>query len=184
MTRTSPEIGSADFPTRTEVTLAAPLAAATDSTQDRDLPHVVSPTLTDFLTTDGKRTRPQPCALGRCAADGTDPVSPHPLENAAHLRGRARQRGRLDRRRRVHRLCESHPPTHPLRIAVMGCVVNGAGETREADLGVSCGNGKGQIYRQGHVLRTVPEPKIIEALLNEALHLTDGTPDEPTGQTS
>ncbi|MET9834746.1 flavodoxin-dependent (E)-4-hydroxy-3-methylbut-2-enyl-diphosphate synthase [Streptomyces sp. NPDC006385] len=61
---------------------------------------------------------------------------------------------------------------HPLRIAVMGCVVNGPGESREADLGVSCGNGKGQIYRHGQVIRTVPEPRIVEALLDEALTLT------------
>ncbi|MFE5665791.1 flavodoxin-dependent (E)-4-hydroxy-3-methylbut-2-enyl-diphosphate synthase [Streptomyces niveus] len=62
---------------------------------------------------------------------------------------------------------------HPLRIAVMGCVVNGPGEAREADLGVSCGNGKGQIFRKGQVIRTVTENKIVEALLDEALRLTD-----------
>ncbi|MFI1965162.1 flavodoxin-dependent (E)-4-hydroxy-3-methylbut-2-enyl-diphosphate synthase [Streptomyces pathocidini] len=60
---------------------------------------------------------------------------------------------------------------HPLRIAVMGCVVNGPGEAREADLGVSCGNGKGQIFRHGEVITTVPESKIVETLLQEALHL-------------
>lgn len=79
---------------------------------------------------------------------------------------------------------------HPLRIAVMGCVVNGPGEAREADLGVSCGNGKGQIFRQGQVIRTVPEAQIVEALLDEALRLTDQPdsrqPSEPTatGNTS
>ncbi|MFE4612177.1 flavodoxin-dependent (E)-4-hydroxy-3-methylbut-2-enyl-diphosphate synthase [Streptomyces niveus] len=67
---------------------------------------------------------------------------------------------------------------YPLRIAVMGCVVNGPGEAREADLGVSCGNGKGQIFRKGQVIRTVSENKIVEALLDEALRLTD-EPDEP-----
>ncbi|WP_369166442.1 flavodoxin-dependent (E)-4-hydroxy-3-methylbut-2-enyl-diphosphate synthase [Streptomyces sp. R28] len=65
---------------------------------------------------------------------------------------------------------------HPLRIAVMGCVVNGPGESREADLGVTCGNGKGQIYRHGQVIKTVPESKIVEALLDEALHLTSDLP--------
>ncbi|MEU8570050.1 flavodoxin-dependent (E)-4-hydroxy-3-methylbut-2-enyl-diphosphate synthase [Streptomyces pathocidini] len=60
---------------------------------------------------------------------------------------------------------------HPLRIAVMGCVVNGPGEAREADLGVSCGNGKGQIFRHGEVITTVPESKIVETLLREALRL-------------
>ncbi|MFJ4964384.1 4-hydroxy-3-methylbut-2-en-1-yl diphosphate synthase [Streptomyces sp. ADI96-02] len=71
---------------------------------------------------------------------------------------------------------------HPLRIAVMGCVVNGPGESREADLGVSCGNGKGQIYRQGQVLRTVPESKIVEALMDEALALTARCDDEAGDQ--
>ncbi|MEV6419915.1 flavodoxin-dependent (E)-4-hydroxy-3-methylbut-2-enyl-diphosphate synthase [Streptomyces sp. NPDC051662] len=63
---------------------------------------------------------------------------------------------------------------HPIRVAVMGCVVNGPGEAREADLGVSCGNGKGQIFVQGEVIRTVPEHRIVDALLEEALRLTEG----------
>ena len=57
----------------------------------------------------------------------------------------------------------------PLRIAVMGCVVNGPGEAREADLGVSSGNGKGQIFVRGEVVRTVPESQIVETLLDEAM---------------
>jgi (E)-4-hydroxy-3-methylbut-2-enyl-diphosphate synthase len=57
----------------------------------------------------------------------------------------------------------------PLRVAVMGCVVNGPGESREADLGVSAGNGKGQIFVRGEVVRTVPESRIVETLLEEAL---------------
>ncbi|MER8029712.1 flavodoxin-dependent (E)-4-hydroxy-3-methylbut-2-enyl-diphosphate synthase [Streptomyces bauhiniae] len=65
---------------------------------------------------------------------------------------------------------------HPLRVAVMGCVVNGPGESREADLGVSCGNGKGQIFRLGEVVRTVPEAGIVDALLEEALALTGAEP--------
>ena len=71
---------------------------------------------------------------------------------------------------------------HPLRVAVMGCVVNGPGESRDADIGVSCGNGKGQIYVHGEVIRTVPEAQIVEALLDEALKLADGrdpVPAEP-----
>ncbi|MFF7381574.1 flavodoxin-dependent (E)-4-hydroxy-3-methylbut-2-enyl-diphosphate synthase [Streptomyces griseoluteus] len=64
---------------------------------------------------------------------------------------------------------------HALRVAVMGCVVNGPGESREADLGVSCGNGKGQIFRKGEVVRTVPEARIVDALLEEALDLTGET---------
>jgi (E)-4-hydroxy-3-methylbut-2-enyl-diphosphate synthase len=64
---------------------------------------------------------------------------------------------------------------HPLRVAVMGCVVNGPGEAREADLGVSSGNGKGQIFVRGEVVRTVPEAEIVEALVDEALALTEGS---------
>ena len=56
----------------------------------------------------------------------------------------------------------------PLRIAVMGCVVNGPGEAREADLGVSSGNGKGQIFVRGEVVKTVPEHQIVQTLLDEA----------------
>jgi (E)-4-hydroxy-3-methylbut-2-enyl-diphosphate synthase len=58
----------------------------------------------------------------------------------------------------------------PLRVAVMGCVVNGPGEAREADLGVSSGNGKGQIFVRGEVVRTVPESQIVEALIEEAVN--------------
>jgi (E)-4-hydroxy-3-methylbut-2-enyl-diphosphate synthase len=64
---------------------------------------------------------------------------------------------------------------HPLRIAVMGCVVNGPGEAREADLGVSSGNGKGQIFVRGEVVKTVPESKIVDTLLDEALKLVADT---------
>ena len=56
----------------------------------------------------------------------------------------------------------------PLRVAVMGCVVNGPGEAREADLGVASGNGKGQIFVKGEVIRTVPEDQIVETLITEA----------------
>ena len=59
----------------------------------------------------------------------------------------------------------------PLRVAVMGCVVNGPGEAREADLGVASGNGKGQIFVKGEVIRTVPEDEIVETLLFEARRL-------------
>ncbi len=59
----------------------------------------------------------------------------------------------------------------PLRVAVMGCVVNGPGEAREADLGVASGNGKGQIFVKGEVVRTVPESEIVETLIAEANRL-------------
>jgi (E)-4-hydroxy-3-methylbut-2-enyl-diphosphate synthase len=61
----------------------------------------------------------------------------------------------------------------PLRVAVMGCVVNGPGEAREADLGVASGNGKGQIFVRGKVIKTVPEHRIVETLIEEALALAE-----------
>jgi dissimilatory sulfite reductase (desulfoviridin) alpha/beta subunit len=61
--------------------------------------------------------------------------------------------------------------TVPLRVAVMGCVVNGPGEAREADLGVASGNGKGQIFVRGQVIKTVPESEIVETLIEEAMRL-------------
>ena len=63
----------------------------------------------------------------------------------------------------------------PLRVAVMGCVVNGPGEAREADLGVASGNGKGQIFVRGEVVKTVPESQIVETLIEEAI--ADGRGD-------
>jgi (E)-4-hydroxy-3-methylbut-2-enyl-diphosphate synthase len=59
----------------------------------------------------------------------------------------------------------------PLRVAVMGCVVNGPGEAREADLGVASGNGKGQIFVRGEVIKTVPESEIVQTLIDEANRL-------------
>ncbi|MEV4532230.1 flavodoxin-dependent (E)-4-hydroxy-3-methylbut-2-enyl-diphosphate synthase [Asanoa sp. NPDC049518] len=61
----------------------------------------------------------------------------------------------------------------PLRVAVMGCVVNGPGEAREADLGVASGNGKGQIFVKGQVIKTVPEGQIVETLIAEAVRLAE-----------
>jgi (E)-4-hydroxy-3-methylbut-2-enyl-diphosphate synthase len=61
----------------------------------------------------------------------------------------------------------------PLRVAVMGCVVNGPGEAREADLGVASGNGKGQIFVRGEVIKTVPEDQIVETLIEEAMRLAE-----------
>jgi (E)-4-hydroxy-3-methylbut-2-enyl-diphosphate synthase len=68
----------------------------------------------------------------------------------------------------------------PLRVAVMGCVVNGPGEAREADLGVASGNGKGQIFVRGEVVRTVPESQIVETLIEEAMRLAEEL-GEPAG---
>lgn len=76
----------------------------------------------------------------------------------------------------------------PLRVAVMGCVVNGPGEAREADLGVASGNGKGQIFVKGQVIKTVPESLIVETLVEEAMKIAadlgidvlgDGEPAAP-----
>jgi len=61
----------------------------------------------------------------------------------------------------------------PLRVAVMGCVVNGPGEAREADLGVASGNGKGQIFVKGKVIKTVPEAMIVETLIEEAMRIAE-----------
>ena len=61
----------------------------------------------------------------------------------------------------------------PLRVAVMGCVVNGPGEARDADLGVASGNGKGQIFVKGEVIKTVPEAQIVETLIEEALRIAE-----------
>ena len=61
----------------------------------------------------------------------------------------------------------------PLRVAVMGCVVNGPGEARDADLGVASGNGKGQIFVKGEVVETVPESKIVETLIAHALRIAE-----------
>jgi (E)-4-hydroxy-3-methylbut-2-enyl-diphosphate synthase len=75
--------------------------------------------------------------------------------------------------------------TVPLRVAVMGCVVNGPGEAREADLGVASGNGKGQIFVKGEVIKTVPESQIVETLIEEAMRIAEemGEPvdDEAVG---
>ena len=64
--------------------------------------------------------------------------------------------------------------TVPLRVAVMGCVVNGPGEAREAALGVASGNGKGQIFVKGEVIKTVPESEIVATLIEEANRIATG----------
>jgi len=76
--------------------------------------------------------------------------------------------------------------TVPLRVAVMGCVVNGPGEAREADLGVASGNGKGQIFVKGQVIKTVPEAQIVETLVDEAMRLAAEleAAGQPTGEPS
>jgi (E)-4-hydroxy-3-methylbut-2-enyl-diphosphate synthase len=74
----------------------------------------------------------------------------------------------------------------PLRVAVMGCVVNGPGEAREADLGVASGNGKGQIFVKGEIVKTVPESQIVETLIEEAMRLAEemGEPVDGDGKST
>mgnify|MGYP003935559647 FL=1 len=59
----------------------------------------------------------------------------------------------------------------PLKIAIMGCEVNGPGEAREADLGIAGGNGVGLVFRHGEIIRKVSEDELIDALVAEALKL-------------
>ncbi len=70
--------------------------------------------------------------------------------------------------------------TVPLRVAVMGCVVNGPGEAREADLGVASGNGKGQIFIKGEVIATVPEDQIVATLIEQAQRIAAEMEDSGT----
>lgn len=61
----------------------------------------------------------------------------------------------------------------PIQVAVMGCVVNGPGEAREADIGIAAGRGRGHLFIKGQVVRVVPEAEMVEALLDEATKLVD-----------
>ena len=60
-----------------------------------------------------------------------------------------------------------------IQVAVMGCVVNGPGEAREADIGIAAGKGRGHLFIKGQVVRVVPEAEMVEALLDEARRLAD-----------
>lgn len=59
----------------------------------------------------------------------------------------------------------------PIHVAVMGCVVNGPGESRDADVGLAGGKGKGVIFRKGQVIKTVPEDQFLDAVLKEVASL-------------
>ena len=61
--------------------------------------------------------------------------------------------------------------TKTIKVAVMGCVVNGPGEARDADVGIACGKGKGAIFRKGEVVHTVDEKNFLEALMAEVERL-------------
>ena len=57
--------------------------------------------------------------------------------------------------------------TKPIKVAVMGCVVNGPGEAREADIGVAGGDGCAVLFKKGEILKKVPENEVVSALLSE-----------------
>ena len=76
-----------------------------------------------------------------------------------HIRARLRLAGEVERRLQT--------VDKPITVAVMGCVVNGPGEAREADIGIAGGKGKAVIFRRGEVIRTVDESDAVEALMDE-----------------
>lgn len=55
----------------------------------------------------------------------------------------------------------------PIKVAVMGCAVNGPGEAREADIGVAGGDGCGLLFKKGEIIRKVPEDQILDELMRE-----------------
>ncbi len=60
----------------------------------------------------------------------------------------------------------------PIKVAVMGCVVNGPGEAKDADVGIACGKGKGAIFRKGKVVNTVSEKDFLNALMAEVKNIS------------
>lgn len=62
--------------------------------------------------------------------------------------------------------CQKH-----IKIAVMGCIVNGPGEARDADIGIAGGNGEGLIFKKGEIIKKVPEEKLVDALIEEVSKL-------------
>lgn len=61
----------------------------------------------------------------------------------------------------------------PLRVALMGCVVNGPGEARECDIGIAGGNGEGLLFKGGEIVRKLPEDKLVDALLDELCRMKE-----------
>jgi (E)-4-hydroxy-3-methylbut-2-enyl-diphosphate synthase len=74
----------------------------------------------------------------------------------------------LELTKKVNEAIETEEFTVPMRVAVMGCVVNGPGEAREADVGIASGNGLGFIIVKGEVVAKVPEEELVDALMVEA----------------
>lgn len=71
----------------------------------------------------------------------------------------------IDLAARVERLAEDYPLD--IKVAVMGCAVNGPGEAREADLGIAGGQGEGLLFKRGEILRKVPEEQLLTVLKKE-----------------
>ena len=69
---------------------------------------------------------------------------------------------------RVEKLVEDYPLD--IKVAVMGCAVNGPGEAKEADLGIAGGDGEGLLIKKGEIIRKVPEGELLEALRQELEH--------------
>lgn len=65
----------------------------------------------------------------------------------------------------------------PIQVAIMGCVVNGPGEAREADIGLAAGRKKGHLFIKGEVVRVVPEEEMVDALIEEAKLLSEQGPE-------
>src|SRR2546428_3265378 len=86
----------------------------------------------------------------------------------------------LELTKKVNEALEKAKLKAPLRIAVMGCVVNGPGEAREADLGIASGNGFGHLIVRGEVKGKVPEDRIVDVLIDEARKLAADVSAEPT----
>jgi (E)-4-hydroxy-3-methylbut-2-enyl-diphosphate synthase len=85
----------------------------------------------------------------------------------------------LELTRKVNEAIERERFRVPMRVAVMGCVVNGPGEAREADVGIAAGNGLGFIVRRGEVVAKVPEAELVDALLVEARKVAAEKATEP-----
>jgi (E)-4-hydroxy-3-methylbut-2-enyl-diphosphate synthase len=67
----------------------------------------------------------------------------------------------------------------PVKVAVLGCVVNGPGEASEADIGIAAGKGVGILYRRGEVVRRVREAEIVDAIVDEVMHFQPDEPGQP-----
>jgi (E)-4-hydroxy-3-methylbut-2-enyl-diphosphate synthase len=82
--------------------------------------------------------------------------------------------------KRVHETLEAKGIKAPVRVAVMGCVVNGSGEAREADLGIAAGKGQGFLIVKGEVVDKIPESQFVERLVAEAEKIAAATTAEPS----